>query len=96
MLLTEYYSSLAGYNTKKATNDANISIYRPRCLLRFLMLAYMLSPTDFICLGDGGTDGGSDGKSSLDLLRDEDGNSDESSGYQVDDGASLLRFIDAL
>ncbi|GKA50354.1 hypothetical protein Tco_0743427 [Tanacetum coccineum] len=60
------------------------------------MLAYMLSPTDFICLGDGGTDGGSDGKSSLDLLRDKDGNSDESSGYQVDDGAALHRFIDAL
>ncbi|GJU55525.1 hypothetical protein Tco_1229239 [Tanacetum coccineum] len=49
------------------------------------MLAYMLSPTDSICLGDGGTDGGSDGKSSLDLLRDKDGNSDESSGYQVKD-----------
>ncbi|GKD40074.1 hypothetical protein Tco_1260281 [Tanacetum coccineum] len=49
------------------------------------MLASMLSLTDSTCSGDGGTDGGSDGKSGLDLLRDEDGNSDESSGYQVDD-----------
>ncbi|GKC45923.1 hypothetical protein Tco_1063645, partial [Tanacetum coccineum] len=41
------------------------------------MLASMLSPTDSICSGGGGTDGGSDGESGLDLLRDEDGNSDE-------------------
>nr|GEW92248.1 hypothetical protein [Tanacetum cinerariifolium] len=43
--------------------------------------------------GYGGTDGGSDGESGLDLLRDEDGNSDESSRYQVDDGAALHRFM---
>ncbi|GKG31146.1 hypothetical protein Tco_0423634, partial [Tanacetum coccineum] len=30
---------------------------------------------------DGGTNSGNDGESGLDLLRDEDGNSDESSGY---------------
>ncbi|GJZ59813.1 hypothetical protein Tco_0615629 [Tanacetum coccineum] len=51
------------------------------CLSRFQMLAFMLSPSDSICFSGGGTDGGSDGESGLDLLRDEDGNSDESSGY---------------
>nr|GEW58685.1 hypothetical protein [Tanacetum cinerariifolium] len=54
------------------------------------MIASMLSLTDSICSGDGGTDGSSDGESGLDLLRDKDGNSDESGGYQVDDGATLL------
>ncbi|GKD37680.1 hypothetical protein Tco_1257887, partial [Tanacetum coccineum] len=38
------------------------------------MLAFMLSLTDSTCSGGGGTDGGSDGESGLDLLRDEDGN----------------------
>ncbi|GJR87819.1 hypothetical protein Tco_0211830, partial [Tanacetum coccineum] len=38
----------------------------------------------------------SDGESGLDLLQYEDGNSDESSGYQVDDGAALHRFMAAL
>ncbi|GJV72512.1 hypothetical protein Tco_1492507 [Tanacetum coccineum] len=47
------------------------------------MLASMLSPIDLICSGSGGTDGGSDGESGLDLLRDEDGNSDESSGCRT-------------
>ncbi|GJZ93351.1 hypothetical protein Tco_0665416 [Tanacetum coccineum] len=41
------------------------------------MLAYMLSPSGLICCG-----GGSDGESGLDLLRDEGGKSDESSGYR--------------
>nr|GEZ04414.1 hypothetical protein [Tanacetum cinerariifolium] len=57
------------------------SLYGPGYLSRFQMLAFMLSPSDSICYG-GGTDGGSDGESGLDLLRDEDGNSDESSGYR--------------
>nr|GEU64780.1 methyltransferase-like protein 13 [Tanacetum cinerariifolium] len=57
------------------------SLYGPGYLLRFQMLAFMLSPSDSICSG-GGTDGSSDGESGLDLLRDEDGNSDESSGYR--------------
>nr|GFB15785.1 hypothetical protein [Tanacetum cinerariifolium] len=66
------------------------------CLLRFQILAYMLSPTDSICSGGGGIDGGSDGDSGLDLLRDENGNSNESSGYQVEDGATLNRFMAAM
>ncbi|GKA84748.1 hypothetical protein Tco_0806402 [Tanacetum coccineum] len=37
--------------------------------------------TDSLCFGGGGTDGGSDGESGLDLLRDKDGNSGESSGW---------------
>ncbi|GKE74300.1 hypothetical protein Tco_1536341 [Tanacetum coccineum] len=60
------------------------------------MLASVLSPTDSTCSGGGGTDGGSDSESGLDLLQYEDGNSDESSGYQVDDGAALHRFMAAL
>nr|GEV47373.1 hypothetical protein [Tanacetum cinerariifolium] len=40
------------------------------------MLASMLSPTDSTFSG-GGTDGGTDGESGMDLLRDKDGNSDE-------------------
>ncbi|GJX81503.1 hypothetical protein Tco_0330984 [Tanacetum coccineum] len=60
------------------------------------MLAFMLSPTNSICSGDGGTDSGNDGESGLDLLQDEDGNSDESSGYQVNDGATIYRFMAAL
>nr|GEW39081.1 hypothetical protein [Tanacetum cinerariifolium] len=52
------------------------------CLSRFQMLAYMLSLSDLICSGGGGTDGGSNGESGLDLLRDKDGNSNESSKYQ--------------
>nr|GEV83831.1 hypothetical protein [Tanacetum cinerariifolium] len=47
----------------------------------------MLSPTDSICSG-GGTDGGSDGESGLDLLQDKDGNSDESSRYQTGCGVT--------
>nr|GFC48196.1 hypothetical protein [Tanacetum cinerariifolium] len=74
----------------------NLSVYGPGCLLRFHMLAFMLSSTDSICSRGGGIDGGSDGESSLDLLRDEDGNSDESSGYNVDDGVALHRFMAAL
>nr|GEV01772.1 hypothetical protein [Tanacetum cinerariifolium] len=54
------------------------------------MLASMLSPTDSTCYGGGGTDGVSDGEGGLDLLRDEDGNSDESSGYQVDNGIGYV------
>ncbi|GKA58019.1 hypothetical protein Tco_0757207 [Tanacetum coccineum] len=52
------------------------------------MLASMLSPTDSICSGgsDTAVGGGSDGETHLDLLRDEDGNFDGNSGYQVDDG----------
>nr|GEX06188.1 hypothetical protein [Tanacetum cinerariifolium] len=60
------------------------------------MLASMLSLTNSICSGDGGTDSGNDGKSGLDLLRDEDGNSDESSRYQMGDCAALYWFMDAL
>nr|GEU82269.1 NifU-like protein 3, chloroplastic [Tanacetum cinerariifolium] len=60
-----------------------------------LLLTSMLSPIASICSG-GGTDGGSDGESVLDLLRDKDGNSDESSRYQVGDGAVLYRFMAAL
>ncbi|GKB19192.1 hypothetical protein Tco_0853115, partial [Tanacetum coccineum] len=41
------------------------------------MLASMLSPSDSICSGGGGTDGGSDSEGGLDLLRDEDGNSNK-------------------
>nr|GEY53760.1 hypothetical protein [Tanacetum cinerariifolium] len=55
----------------------------------------MLSPSDSICFG-GDTDGGSDGESGLNLLRDEDGNFDESNGCQVDDGAALYQFMAAL
>nr|GEZ21761.1 hypothetical protein [Tanacetum cinerariifolium] len=69
------------YNTKGATLT-NLYVYGPWFLSRFQMLAFMLSLSDLICSGGGGTDGGSDGGSGLDLLRDEDGNSDESSGYQ--------------
>ncbi|GJQ94599.1 hypothetical protein Tco_0005738 [Tanacetum coccineum] len=85
MLPTEYYSSLVGYNLKDATNDANISVYGPRCLSRSQKLASMSSPTDSICFGGGGTavgggdgdtDDGSDGEGDMDLLRDEDGKSD--------------------
>nr|GEW07088.1 hypothetical protein [Tanacetum cinerariifolium] len=54
------------------------------------MLASMLSPTDSTCYGGGGTDGVSNGESGLDLLRDEDGNFDESSGYQVDNGIGYV------
>nr|GFA64609.1 hypothetical protein [Tanacetum cinerariifolium] len=46
------------------------------CLSRFQMLTSMLSPSGLICSG------GSDGESGLDLLRGEDSNSDESSGYR--------------
>nr|GEU44583.1 hypothetical protein [Tanacetum cinerariifolium] len=53
------------------------------------MLASMLSPTDSTCFSDGGTAGDSGGESGLDLLQAEDGNSDESCGYQVDDGVAL-------
>ncbi|GJU51918.1 hypothetical protein Tco_1221473 [Tanacetum coccineum] len=67
--------SLVGYNTNGATLT-NLSVYGPECLSGFQMLAYMLSPSGLICYG-----GGSDGESSLDLLRDEGGKSDESSGY---------------
>nr|GEW90356.1 hypothetical protein [Tanacetum cinerariifolium] len=74
----------------------NISAYRPRCLSRFQMLASKLSRTDSICSGGGATDGGSNGESGLDLSRDEDGNSDESSGYQMDDGTALHQFMAAL
>nr|GEX38970.1 hypothetical protein [Tanacetum cinerariifolium] len=56
---------------------------RPECLSRFQMLASILSPSDSICSGGGGTDDGSDGGSGLDLLQDEDGNFDESSGYRT-------------
>ncbi|GJS17930.1 hypothetical protein Tco_0412402, partial [Tanacetum coccineum] len=66
------------------------------CLLRFQMLAFMLPPTDSICSDGGGTDGGSGRESGPNLLRDEDGNYDESCGYQVDDGAALHRFMAAL
>ncbi|GJU49432.1 hypothetical protein Tco_1218987 [Tanacetum coccineum] len=72
-------TSCRGYNTKGATLT-NLSVYGLRCLSRFQILASMLSPSDSICSGGGGTDGGSNGGSGLDLLRDEDGNSDESSG----------------
>nr|GFA05004.1 hypothetical protein [Tanacetum cinerariifolium] len=65
------------------------------CLSRFQMLASMLSLTESIC-SSGGTDFGSDGESGIDLLRDKDGNSNKSSGYQVDDGAALHRFMTAL
>ncbi|GKD84996.1 hypothetical protein Tco_1356150 [Tanacetum coccineum] len=41
MLPTEYYLSLVGYNTKEATNDANIYVYRPKCLSRSQKLASM-------------------------------------------------------
>ncbi|GJZ15123.1 hypothetical protein Tco_0550800 [Tanacetum coccineum] len=44
-------------------------------------------------LCDGGTDSGNDGESGLDLLRDEDGNSNESSGNHMNDGATLYRFM---
>nr|GEZ70469.1 hypothetical protein [Tanacetum cinerariifolium] len=46
------------------------------------MLASMLSSTDSLCSCGGGIDGGSDDESGLDLLRDKDGNYDESSRYQ--------------
>nr|GEU68290.1 hypothetical protein [Tanacetum cinerariifolium] len=59
------YSSLMRYNTN-GDRLTNLSIYGPRCLLRFQMLASMLSPSGLICFG-----GGSGGKSGLDLLRDE-------------------------
>ncbi|GJS36146.1 retrovirus-related pol polyprotein from transposon TNT 1-94 [Tanacetum coccineum] len=77
MLPTECYSSLVGYNTNGATLT-NLSVYGPECLSGFQMLAYMLSPSGLICCG-----GGSDGESGLDLLRDEGGKSDESSGYRI-------------
>ncbi|GJX73524.1 hypothetical protein Tco_0312119 [Tanacetum coccineum] len=48
------------------------------------MLASMLSPTDSMCSGDGGTDSGNDGESSLDLLRDED------AGVRSGDGGAGL------
>ncbi|GKD30943.1 hypothetical protein Tco_1241721, partial [Tanacetum coccineum] len=51
---------------------------------------------DSICSGSGGIDGGNDGESGLDLLRDKYGNSDESSGNQVDDSAALHRFMAAV
>ncbi|GKA17853.1 hypothetical protein Tco_0697690 [Tanacetum coccineum] len=76
MLLTECYSSLVGYNTNGATLT-NLPVYGPKCLSRFHMLAYKLSPSGLICCG-----GGSDGESGLDLLRDEGGKSDESSRYR--------------
>nr|GEW09955.1 hypothetical protein [Tanacetum cinerariifolium] len=60
------------------------------------MLASMLFQTDSICSCGGGTDGGSGGESGLDLLRDEDGNSDESRKNQADDGAALHRFMVAM
>ncbi|GKF09984.1 hypothetical protein Tco_0044208 [Tanacetum coccineum] len=41
MLPTEYYLSLVGYNPKEDTNDANISVYRPKCLSRSQKLASM-------------------------------------------------------
>ncbi|GJT57554.1 hypothetical protein Tco_0992608 [Tanacetum coccineum] len=65
MLPTERYSSLVGYNTNGATLT-NLSVYGPKCLSGFQMLAYKLSPSGLICCG-----GGSDGESGLDLLRDE-------------------------
>nr|GEZ46406.1 hypothetical protein [Tanacetum cinerariifolium] len=67
----------------------------PECLLRFQILSSILSLNGSLCSGSG-IDGGSDCESGLDLLRDEDGNSDESSRCQVDDGASLHRFMAAL
>ncbi|GJZ87251.1 hypothetical protein Tco_0658861 [Tanacetum coccineum] len=63
---------------------------------KFQMLAFMLSPSDSICSGGGGTDGGSDGEGGLDLLQEEDGNSDESNGCQVDNSAALHQFMAAL
>ncbi|GJR86203.1 hypothetical protein Tco_0210214 [Tanacetum coccineum] len=45
---------------------------------------------------NGGTHSGNDGESGLDLLRDEDVNSDESSRYHVGGGAALHRFMTAL
>ncbi|GJV27771.1 hypothetical protein Tco_0889069 [Tanacetum coccineum] len=41
MLPTEYYLSVVGYNSKDATNDANISVCGPRCLSRSQKLASM-------------------------------------------------------
>ncbi|GJS85427.1 hypothetical protein Tco_0751968 [Tanacetum coccineum] len=79
MLPTECYSSLVRYNTNGATLT-NLSVYGPECLSGFQMLAYMLSPSGLICCG-----GGSDGESGLDLLRDEGGKSDESSGYRSEE-----------
>ncbi|GJZ10894.1 hypothetical protein Tco_0545653 [Tanacetum coccineum] len=79
-MLHECYSSLVGYNTNGAILT-NLSVYGPECLSGFQMLAYMLSPSGLICCGSG-----SDGESGLDLLRDEGGKSDESSGYRSDDG----------
>nr|GEX87344.1 hypothetical protein [Tanacetum cinerariifolium] len=62
------------------------------------MLASMLSPTNSIYFGGGGTDGSSDGESGLDLLLDKDGNYDESSGYQEvtlnGDSPSPTRIVD--
>nr|GEW42987.1 hypothetical protein [Tanacetum cinerariifolium] len=55
------------------------------------MLSFMLSPSDSIFYGGGGTDGGSDGGSALDLLRDEDDYSNESSRYR--DGGSGLDLL---
>ncbi|GKC51502.1 hypothetical protein Tco_1074247 [Tanacetum coccineum] len=56
----------------------------------------MLSLADSICLCDGGADSANDGESGLDLLRDEDGNTYESSRYHTDDGATLHRFMAAM
>ncbi|GJU37435.1 hypothetical protein Tco_1185789 [Tanacetum coccineum] len=64
--------------------------------LKILDLAFILSLTDSICLCDGGADSGNDGESGLDLLRDEDCNTYESSGYHTDDGAALHRFMAAM
>ncbi|GJV53882.1 hypothetical protein Tco_1449623 [Tanacetum coccineum] len=91
MLPTECYSSLVGYNTNGATLT-NLSVYGPEYLSGFQMLAYMLSPSGLICCG-----GGSDGESGLDLLRDEGGKSDESSGYRTryeNSGTSVLWEVD--
>ncbi|GJV69763.1 hypothetical protein Tco_1485272 [Tanacetum coccineum] len=59
-------------------------------------IASMLSLADSICLCDGGADSANDGESGLDLLRDEDGNTYESSRYHTDDGATLHRFMAAM
>ncbi|GJX92871.1 hypothetical protein Tco_0347457 [Tanacetum coccineum] len=75
-------SSYASWNSGCYSDYSQHDMVLPElyigCLSRFQMLASMLSPSDSICSG-GGTNGGSDGGSGLDLLRDEDGNFDESS-----------------
>ncbi|GJW33038.1 hypothetical protein Tco_0053070 [Tanacetum coccineum] len=64
--------------------------FHPRVPLKIPAASLYVILTESICSGGGGTDGGSDGESGQDLLRDKDGSFDESSGYHILDSIGAI------